>query len=166
MVNDIDDKFLDGGNVIDPRNNKELVGLVEVTIDGQKVKYELVHESTAACTVIDPTAPTEYPTLAAGESWYKGSRSKDIITEINIVNKADSSITNNPDEVWPIAVDSDSDGELDDDIKCYINGTVLTLSGNGAGKIFANPNSDSMFKDFTSLIKINGLNILVLCFIT
>lgn len=42
LIKDIDDKFIDGTKIIDPRNNAELIDVVEVTIDGNKVTYDLV----------------------------------------------------------------------------------------------------------------------------
>jgi len=152
LINGIDDKFLDGNKIIDPRNNKELKGIVEVRINENKVKYNLISETSDICTV------KNYPTLAKGNTWYKGSTAKTTITEINIVDKASPDITFN--EKWNVAVDTDGDGNLNEDIKCYINGTTLTIAGNGTGKIFANSNSQSLFADFSNLTEINGLNLL------
>jgi len=42
LINDIDDKYIEGSNVIDPRSNEILTSKVKVTVDENKVKYELV----------------------------------------------------------------------------------------------------------------------------
>lgn len=43
LVNDIDEKYLDGSNIIDPRDNSILTDKVKVTINGKTIKYELVN---------------------------------------------------------------------------------------------------------------------------
>ncbi len=48
LINDIDDKFLDGTTIIDPRDNTALTDKVKVTIADSKVTYELVSSSTCS----------------------------------------------------------------------------------------------------------------------
>lgn len=43
---------------------------------------------------------------------------------------------------------------------CYINGTELTIAGNGSGKIFANADSMNMFNGFSAVTEINGNNLI------
>ena len=93
-----------------------------------------------------------YPVLTAQKAWYKGSTAKSDITTINIVNSY--TVTGNETESWNADVDNSGI------IKCYITGTVLTIAGNGSGKIACNPDSYGVFSEFTSLVNINGANIL------
>lgn len=80
-----------------------------------------------------------YPILAANSTWYKGTTKRAAITEINIV---DSYVeTGSENESWNADVNNVGS------IKCYINGTVLTIAGNGSGKIYANSDSSYAFSD-------------------
>lgn len=150
LVNEIDDKFIKEDKIIDPRNNAELKGIVEVKIEDKKTNYKLVSNSDT-CKV---------PTLVAQHNWFAAGIDKSQITEINIVNSATSNITSNPDYSWPAAVDTNSDGLYEDDIMCYVNDNILTIVGNGSGKIKANENSSSMFSGFLSVTDITGLDLL------
>ena len=105
-----------------------------------------------------------YPMLAPSNTWYASSTARSTFTTINIVDVADESIISSATESWAAAVDSNGDGAFDNDIMCYVNGTTLTIAGNGGGKIYANPDSSSMFGGssvrFDSITAINGANIL------
>lgn len=93
-----------------------------------------------------------YPILAQGTGWYRGTTSKSIITQINIVDNY--TITGNENENWN--ADTDNSGS----IKCYVTDTVLTIVGNGSGKIAMHSNSANLFNGFGVLVRINGGNML------
>lgn len=108
-----------------------------------------------------------YPTLAPRDTWYTDSSLRSAITQINIVDTASEEIISAAEKSWPAAVDAEEDGVLDEDIMCYMNGTVLTISGNGSGKISMNYDSRYVFSDptgnedyFFSLSSISGTDIL------
>jgi len=42
LINDIDEKYVEGTSIIDPRNNDVLTNKVQVTVIGTKITYELV----------------------------------------------------------------------------------------------------------------------------
>ena len=101
-----------------------------------------------------------YPILAAQNTWYKSSTAKSTITQINIVDTYTP--TGNETESWNADVDNTGS------VKCYRTGTVLTIAGNGSGKIACNADSFCLFSDdssveascFISVTAINGANIL------
>ena len=101
--------------------------------------------------------------LAARDSWYKGSTSKSVITEIELVDRYTP--TGAETESW------DASAAGDGSVMAYISGTKLILAGNGRGKINANPNSSRLFSDaydesidgydyFGSVSAITGLGLL------
>ena len=100
-----------------------------------------------------------YPILAPNSTWYKSSALRSTITQINIVNSYTP--TGSETESWNADVDNSGS------IKCYRNGTVLTIAGNGSGKIAMNADSSYLFYNISSnkedaFIKctnISGLNI-------
>lgn len=122
-------------------------GKTEVTIS--YTEDGVTKTTTVPITVVTP------PTLAASYTWAKGRTDSSSISMIQIVDKADETTIASATESWPAAVDADGDGALDDDIMCYVNGTTLTIAGNGAGKILANPDSSHAF----SARYISGLRI-------
>lgn len=97
-----------------------------------------------------------YPILAPNSTWYKSSVSRSTITEINIVD----SYSGTADETWN--ADADNSGA----VKCYRTGTVLTIAGNGSGKIAMNADSSYLFALtgggdlFSLLATITGLALL------
>ena len=94
-----------------------------------------------------------YPeVLAEEQTWYKGVTDKTTITTINIVDTYTP--TGNETETW------NADAYNLGLVKCYIEGTTLTIAGNGRGVISANPNSKGAFVLFTSVTAINGTDIL------
>jgi surface protein len=110
----------------------------------------------APANVPSNTAATYYavlpPTMASGSTWYKGTTAKNIITQIDIVSSYTP--TGTVTESWNAdAADSGS-------IKCYVEGTKLTIAGNGAIIIKSNANSSLMFSSFPALRSFTGLNIL------
>lgn len=98
-----------------------------------------------------------YPILAANYTWYKSSAARSTITQINIVNSYTST---GHDEVWNADVGNTGS------IKCYRKGTVITMAGNGSGKIAMNADSSRMFyfsdtsDVFSALTAISGTNLL------
>ncbi|MBE7033882.1 MAG: BspA family leucine-rich repeat surface protein [Ruminococcaceae bacterium] len=100
-----------------------------------------------------------YPMLAMDDTWYKGNTARASITKITI---ADSyTVTGNEKESW------DASSLQDGSVMCYINGTELTIAGNGSGKIHLNYDSFCTFSDssdkgdyFSSLIEIANADLL------
>lgn len=104
-----------------------------------------------------------YPILAPSNTWYKSNTLRNVITEINIVDNYIP--TGSESETWNADVNNNGS------IKCYINGTKLTIAGNGSGKIVLNEDSSYLFSGsytvannysylFASCKEINGLNLL------
>lgn len=98
------------------------------------------------------TPPPSSPTLAANSNWYKGSTAKSTITAIEI--KGSYMPTGTVTEQWNADVDNSGS------IKAYVEGTTLTIAGNGAGKIMANADSRNVFTNFSAATSISGLNLL------
>lgn len=101
--------------------------------------------------------PVAYPVLAERDTWYKGSTPRYTFTEINIVD----SYTPTGDETESWEADVDETGS----IMCYVNGKILTMAGNGHGRIKLSADASSTFSGeygnrFGNVIDINGLNIL------
>lgn len=92
-----------------------------------------------------------YPILAAQKAWYKGTTARSTITQINIVDSY--TVTGSENESWNADVNNSGA------IKCYRTGTVLTIAGNGSGKIAMNADSKSIFAQYTNLVSINGLSL-------
>ena len=93
-----------------------------------------------------------YPTLAAGNSWYKGTTDKSTITGIEFIDSGMPSGTVT--ESW------DASAAGDGSVKAYIVGTKLTLVGNGSGKIYANTDSSQAFESFTAMTTFSGTDLL------
>ena len=98
------------------------------------------------------TPPPSSPTLAANSNWYKGSTAKSTITAIEI--KDSYTPTGTVTEQWNADVDNSGS------IKAYVEGTKLTIAGNGAGKIMANADSFETFSGFSSATSFSRLNLL------
>ena len=103
-----------------------------------------------------------YPILAPSNTWYKSSALRSTITQINIVDTYTP--TGNESETWNADVDNSGS------IKCYLNGSILTIAGNGSGKIIMNSDSSYLFsyaitatsqtdKLFINCTAINGLDL-------
>ena len=83
------------------------------------------------------------PILAPNSTWFRPSNTsitRSSITEINIVNSYIP--TGSETASW------DASAANDGSVMCYVNGTKLTIAGNGSGKIFANADSSFAFSDF------------------
>lgn len=104
-----------------------------------------------------------YPILAPNSTWYKSSTARNTITQINIVNSYTP--TGSENESWNADVGNTGS------IKCYRTGTVITMAGNGSGKIAANADSARLFSYgissvsetnylFLQLTDINGLELI------
>ena len=100
-----------------------------------------------------------YPILASGCTWFtQGGTSvkRASITQINIVNGY--SPTGSETSSW------DASASKNGSIMCYVTGTVLTIAGNGSGKIACNADSKFAFSDskakdlFSNVVTINGLS--------
>lgn len=91
-----------------------------------------------------------YPTLAPSNTWYKGTTARSAITEIRIADR----YTGTGSEVWNADVNNSGS------IKCHVNGTVLTIAGNGTGKIYMNPDSSNVFAAFTKMNAFHGAALL------
>ena len=150
-------------------------GLVDVQVTQTVYVSPLMHsEVTCRRTVIfeeftgapgsgeeeEPGEEEIVPMLAANDSWWNPTSSSTIESEIKTILFIDE-YTGEYSESWPAGVDNDGDGENDDDVMCYLDasGENLRIVGNGFGKIFANPDSSSVFEEFTSLESITGLDI-------
>lgn len=81
------------------------------------------------------------PMLLGGNTWYKGTTDKSIITTIQMLDTF-TPVSSQVEESWN--ADINDNGE----ITCYIIGTSLTIAGNGSGKIYANESTQSMFSMF------------------
>ena len=92
------------------------------------------------------------PMFAMNNTWYRGTTDISTIREINIVDS--HTPTGNETETYNADVNNEGS------IKCYVNDTVLTIAGNGSSKIMCNPESLDMFRNFTNLKSINGLQLL------
>lgn len=91
-------------------------------------------------------------TLAAADGWYKGETDKSVITSLSIV---DSYVPSGAEtEVWDASADGNGN------VMAYLNGTELTLAGNGEGHIEANEDSSYAFADFSSVTSVQGLDLL------
>ncbi len=136
-----------------------------VTVNGTKVTVTKVGDGTATI-IIKVAADTNYkeasktcsvtcvgiPTLAYGSTWYKGSTDKASITKIQLKDSYTPSGT--PAESW------NADARNSGSIKAYVEGTTLTIAGNGTGKIKANALSWSVFNGFSSATAITGLDLM------
>lgn len=78
-----------------------------------------------------------YPILAPSYTWYKSDTLRSTITEIHIVDSY--ILTGTESEIW------NADVEDTGAIKCYIDGTILTIAGNGSGKIALSEDSSYLF---------------------
>jgi len=93
------------------------------------------------------------PALAYADTWYKGNTEKSAFTTINIVDSANSSVIDSATETWNAGI-NDSDNVI-----CYVNGSTLTIAGNGSGKIYL-INAARTFEEFNKVTAINGLDLL------
>ena len=99
------------------------------------------------------------PILKPNSTWFAPNVStikRSTITIINIVDSYTPATT--PTDSWDASVAQDGS------IICYVEGAVLTIAGNGSGKIAANEDSSWMFSDidktdyFTILTELNNLS--------
>ena len=100
----------------------------------------------ANCCIVVDSDESEVPTgavMAANSSWYKSSTPKASITEIELVDSYTP--TGEETESW------DASAAGDGSVMAYLNGTKLTLAGNGTGKIYANPDASWAFSDAAAM---------------
>lgn len=102
-----------------------------------------------------------YPILAANSTWFTQGNTtvtRASITQINIVDSYTP--TGNENASWNADVNNSGS------IKCYVKGTVLTIAGNGSGKIAMNADSSYAFAAasgtdrFSKVTSITGANLL------
>lgn len=102
-----------------------------------------------------------YPILKPNSSWFAPTVSninRGIITTINIVDTYTPSTT--PTDSWDASIAQDGS------IMCYVEDTILTIAGNGSGKISTNADASWTFSDvnnidcFELVTAINGLSTL------
>ena len=138
-------------------------GVATATVSGNTVTVTKKGTGTATITVsvaegTNHTAPANktcavtcktIPTLAEGNTWYKGTAAeKTAITQIEIADTYSGAATKS----W------DASAAQDGSVKAYVNGTKLIIAGNGYGKVLANANSTSAFNAFTNVTSFVGLN--------
>lgn len=95
------------------------------------------------------------PILAPNSTWFRPDNTnitRSSITEINIVNSYTP--TGSETASW------DASAANDGSVMCYVNGTKLTIAGNGYGKVFANAASSSAFANFTEVSAIQNAGLL------
>lgn len=93
-----------------------------------------------------------YPILAEQQTWYKGTTPKANITQIDITTSYTP--TGSPTESWN--ADTGNTGS----IMCYVEGTKLTIAGDGSECIKLSANAAKTFQLFESATAINGAIIL------
>lgn len=102
-----------------------------------------------------------YPILKPNQSWFAPNVStikRSTITTINIADTytPSGSVTDS----WDASLNNDGS------IMVYVEGTNLTIAGNGSGKIYANEDASAMFSDvnkvdyFSKLTSIEGMDVL------
>ena len=108
--------------------------------------------SGLVCQSLWDSTPKPIPTLAAKQTWYKGTTAISTITSIAMLDSYTP--TGSETESWP--ADANDDGS----IMCYVNGTDLVIAGNGGGKIMANEDSARLFYQFKKVSSISGMELL------
>lgn len=139
-------------------------GVATVSVSGNTVTVTKVGQGSATITVSVAegtihTAPASktctvtckvVPILASGKTWYKSAMRSNDITEMQLVDTYTA--TGSETESW------DASAAQDGSVKAYLNGTKLTIAGNGSGKIIANADSSQAFYGFDSVPGITGLD--------
>ena len=97
-----------------------------------------------------------YPLIDVPSDWYvSGSpganMAKSAITKITILDNYTA--TNTEDAAYPLTNAANT-------VRCYRIGTEMIIAGDGSGKIKLGENAQEMFKNFTSLEEIVGLELL------
>ena len=114
-------------------------------------------------SVYDSIRVVDYniPRFAPGDTWFSpnvSSITRSAITEITIEDMYTP--TGTITDSWDASVDGDGS------LTAYVEGTKMTISGNGSGIILINSDSTYMFSDhnktdyFTALTSLNGLSLL------
>lgn len=96
------------------------------------------------------------PTLAPSNTWYPSGTDVSTITKITFADNY--TVTGNETDSWAAGEDIDGDGNNNDDIMCYLNGTEITIAGNGTGKIYANKMSNGLFGSFSNITSIENIS--------
>ena len=104
---------------------------------------------------------SKLPILAPSDTWFtQGGTSvkRASITEIHIKDSYQPS--------GSVTASWDASADKDGSVMAYVEGTKLTIAGNGSGKVYANPNSSWAFSDsadkdnYSKLTKFTGGNLL------
>ena len=100
-----------------------------------------------------------HPTLKPQDTWFTGgtATAKSAVTEIRVV---DWYVPKGTETSW--SADVEDVGK----IKCYLDGSVLIISGNGSGRIMANADSKKLFDEFSNVVSITGLSVLDTRYVT
>lgn len=110
------------------------------TIVNDQPKYVVLPDNTAATYTAHK--PSNIPMLAPGDTWYDRNvisiKQKPTITKIRLVDSYE------PTGIENYSWDA-SDKSCPGTVTAYVTGTVLTLAGNGTGRIVANKNSSFLF---------------------
>ena len=84
------------------------------------------------------------PIFKPNFSWFTPtSVTRDTITSISIV---DSYTPTAPTESWDASLNQDGG------LMCYVEGTVLTIAGNGSGAIATHTDASNMFANMKSMV--------------
>ena len=95
------------------------------------------------------------PTLAAQQTWYtQGGTSVNKATITQVDFKDTYTPTDTVVSSW------DASAAKDGGIMCYVEGTKLTVAGNGSGSIKANADSTKVFNGFNALKRIENAGLL------
>ena len=105
------------------------------------------HKYTNNVCSICGSSEVELPKLLAKDDWYSDTTSKTSIKTIIL-----------QDEYTPSGSETDS-WSAGEGVTCYVVGETLHVAGNGAGGIRIS-NCENMFKDFSNLETIQGLDLL------
>jgi surface protein len=104
-----------------------------------------------------------YPILKPNSTWFSPNVSTIKRSTITIINIVDTYV---PEDMTAITDSWDASVAQDGGILCYVEGTVLTIAGNGSGKIAANEDASYTFSDvntkdfFSALTELNDLSLI------
>lgn len=88
------------------------------------------------------------------DSWFRPNDDTITRSTITKIVLANTYSANNPDDKW------DASAAKDGSVTAYVEGTTLTIAGNGAGTIFANPDAQYTFADFANVTSIENISCL------
>lgn len=130
----------------------------EFKITDEKLTYTADGRSAVCQAFSKAVFQVSNAKLAPDNTWYKSAVSRNNITKIRIADSYTPADT--PDESW------DASAAGDGSVMCYLEGTVLTISGNGSGFLVANESCVYMFggandaASFIRVTRVEGLDLL------